>query len=139
MTDKTAETRKLVPDNQRIELTAKLFGSNFPLRLEPVIYTVASKMAPAYQGGFWQFWHYANGAFLMTPDDDRLFSASSMNGWQGELSAHALGFVACLTAFSHLSFSGDGTFPRECARQYHLLRQHLFCQDQAAAILAAID
>ena len=139
MTVKTDETPNLVPEDQRIKLTAKLFGSNFPLRLEPVIFTVASNMAPAYQGGFWQFWHYANGAFLMTPDDDRVFTAHSMNGWHGELSASGLGFVACLTAYSHLSFSGDGVFPRECARQYHLLHQVLFCQDELASVLSAID
>jgi hypothetical protein len=139
MTDKTDETPNLVPDDQRINITADLFGPHFPLRLEPVIYSTASRMAPAYQGGFWQFWRFGNGAFLMTPDDDRMFTAHSMNGWHGELSADALGFVVCLTAYSHLSFSGDGAFPRECARQYHLLRQHLFCHDELAAILSAID
>ena len=139
MTDKTDVTRHLLNEQERLDYTAELFGSHFPLRLEPVVFTVATKMAPEYQGGYWRFWRLSNGGFLMVPTDDRAFTAHSMNGWQGELSADALGLVACLTAYSHLSFTGVGDFPRECARQYHLLREIVYNHDEVAAILSSID
>lgn len=139
MTVKTDVTRHLLDEQERLDYTAKLFGAHFPLRLEPVIYTIAMKMSPEYRGGYWQFWRLSNGGFLMAPTDDRRFTAQSMNGWQGELSADALGVVACLTAYSHLSFTGSGEFPRECARQYHLLRELMYEHEEVSAILSAID
>ncbi len=60
------------------------------------------------------------------------------NGWEGHLSADALGITSCLYGYSQLSF-GDGDFAGKCAEQYHLLRAHMLDHAEAAAILAAID
>ncbi len=136
----TIVTRKLIPEDQRLKVTADLFGYHFPLALEPTIYTIASRMAPEYHGGFWQFWRFDNGAFLMTPDDDRIFTVQSANGWEGQLRGQGLGWVVCLTAYSHLSFSRNESLAKLCARHYHLLRPALFqLDDEVAAILYAID
>ena len=44
-------TRELVPENQRIAVTEKLFGIHFPLQMEPVIYGITDRMARDYNGG----------------------------------------------------------------------------------------
>ena len=132
-------TRKLVPEARRLSQTASLFGAHFPLQLEPVIYGITEKMAKDYCGGYWNFYALDNGGFYMAPDDDRVFSVSCDNYFTGELSADALGIVSCLYAYSHLSFNGTGTFPRECAQQYHHLRHFMFEHPEVSAILGAID
>ena len=137
--DTTTITRHLVPENQRVAVTAGLFGIHFPLRLEPVIYGIADQMSPDYQGGYWQFYTLSNGGFYGTPEGDQVYAARSLNGWQGELSADALGIVVCLTAYSHLSFGGPEDFARACAQHYHLLREYMYDRSELAAILAAID
>ena len=52
MTDSPSITRQLVPEDQRLAVTAELFGVHFPLRMEPVVYEITERMAPAYQGGY---------------------------------------------------------------------------------------
>lgn len=134
----TTVTRKLIPESQRLSHTAKLFGASFPMLFEPLVYQITGRMAKQYSGGYWLFYKLSNGGFYMAPDDDRVFSVSCDNCYSGELSAHALGIVACLYAYSHLSFGGNGAFPRECARQYHLLRYYMCDHTEVASILGAI-
>jgi hypothetical protein len=107
----TTVTRQLIPEDQRLSHTANLFGAHFPLQLEPVIYGITEKMAESYAGGYWNFYSLDNGGFYMAPDDDRIFAVSCDNYFTGELSADALGIVACLYAYSHLSFAGSGALP----------------------------
>ncbi len=131
-------TRKQVPENQRLQHTAKLFGVNFPMRLEPFVYTITDSIADEYDGGYWEFYELSNGAFYMAPHSDRTFNVTCENGFEGELSADALGIAVCLYAYSNLSFSG-GAFAETCVEQYHLLRDFMFEHPEAAAILGAID
>ena len=135
----TAITRKLVPEDQRLAHVEALFGIHFPLQLEPVIYGITDRMAADYRDGYWQFFTLDNGGFYMAPDDDQFFEVNCLNYWQGELSADALGITACLFAYSNHSFSGEGKFPRECARHYHLLREFIYAHAEVAAILGATD
>ena len=74
----------------------------------------------------------------MAPTPDRTFKVVCANGFDGELSADALGIVACLYAYSHLSFATGG-FAEVCACQYHLLRDFMMDHAEAAGILSAID
>jgi hypothetical protein len=135
----TPVTRHLVPEEQRLAVTADLFGAHFPLRLEPVIYGITARMAPDYHGGYWQMYTLDNGGFYMAPDDDRLFAVSCANCFTGELSADALGITACLYAYSHLSFSKYEAFTRNCAQHYHWLRSYMMVHAEVAAILGATD
>ncbi|TDG11655.1 antirestriction protein [Seongchinamella unica] len=139
MSDTHAIRSTLVPEDQRLDITADLFGAHFPLRLEPVIYGITDRMAPEYHGGYWHFYALDNGGFYMAPDNDKCFLVQSSNCWQGELSADALGITACLATYSHLSFSGDPVFSRTCAEHYHLLREFIYQHPEVAAILGAID
>ncbi len=131
-------TRLQVADDQRINITADLFGVYFPLRLEPFVYAMTSKLSDDYGGGYWQFYALSNGGFYMAPDGDGRFQVVSENGFECFMSADALGITVCLYAYSHLSF-GDDEFSEICARQYHLLRDYVFNHPEARSILAAID
>ena len=131
-------TCQQVADDQRINITADLFGVYFPLRLEPFVYAMTSKLSDDYGGGYWQFYALSNGGFYMAPDGDGRFQVVSENGFECFMSADALGITVCLYAYSHLSF-GDDEFSEICARQYHLLRDYVFNHPEARSILAAID
>ena len=132
-------TRKQVPNNKRIQHTAELFGANFPLHLEPLVYAITDNIADEYNGGYWEFYTLSNGGFYMAPHSDTPFNVSCENGFEGQLSGDALGIVACLYAYSHLSFSDKSGFDETCAQQYHWLRDYMLEHSEAAVILGAID
>lgn len=134
----TAITRQKVAEGQHINVTAKLFGSLFPMQLEPFVYSITGAIAGNYHGGYWAFYLLSNGGFYMAPDADRGFAVSCQNGFEGTLSSDALGITACLYAYSHLSFS-DNEFAGVWARQYHLLREYMLDHAEAGAISRAID
>ncbi len=136
MTDQI--TRQQVSDDQRISITVDLFGVYFPMRLEPFVYAMTSKLSDDYGGGYWQFYSLSNGGFYMSPDSDGRFQVICENGHECLMSADALGITACLYAYSHLSF-GDDDFSETCARLYHLLREYMLDHQEARSIFAAID
>lgn len=135
----TTITRKLVASNQRINHTANIFGIHFPLRLEPAIYRIAEMIAPEYSGGYWDFYALNNGGFYMAPNSDKPFQVICDNGFEGKLSADALGITVCLYAYSHLSFSDNQELAEVCARQYHWLRDYMLQHEEARGILGAVD
>lgn len=130
--------RRTLADGERADFVHAVFGLNFPLRLEPTVFSVADHLAEDYSGGYWQFYALGNGGFYMAPDVDHGYEVSCANGFEGTLSSDALGITACLYAYSQLSF-GEGRFAEVCAEQYHLLREHALDHPEAGAILAAID
>lgn len=132
-------TSHLVPEADRLAFVDKLFGINYVLKLEPTVFRFAEQLAaPIYNGGYWQFFALSNGGFYMAPRLSTIFDVSCENGFEGKLSADALGLVAFLYSYSHLSFGGDG-FAETCAGQYHLLREHMFGHPEVRSILGAID
>lgn len=131
-------TSNLVPDDDRVQHTAKLFDINFPLRLEPTIFDMAGRLAPEYRGGYWNFYALSNGGFYMAPRSNTLYAVSCDNGFEGKLSSDALGIAACLYTYSHLSFGGDALADK-CAQHYHWLREFMLGHAEARAILGAID
>jgi len=134
-----AVSKTLVPESKRLAITAALFGNSFPFQLEPAIFDVTGKLAPQYHGGYWTFYVLGNGGFYMAPDSDAGYDVYCPNGYEGHLSADAMGIVACLYAYSHLSFTAKPAFAAVCAEHYHLLREFVFEHPEARAILAATD
>ena len=137
--DPAPVTRQLVPEGQRLSVTADLFGIQYPLRLEPAIYSLTDQLTDDYHGGYWSFFTLSNGGFYQSPDTDQDYDVVCFNGWAGKLSADALALVVCLTAYSNLSFGADLDFARLFARHYHLLYPHLIEHPEIASILRAID
>jgi hypothetical protein len=136
-------TSHLVPDADRMTFVDRIFGIHFPMWLEATVFDMAARLAPEYYGGYWQFYALSNGGFYMAPKADTIFDVSCENGFEGQLSADALGIAACLYAYSHLSFddglTNTGEFAATCADQYHLLREHMFGHPEFRGILGAID
>lgn len=136
-------TCQLVPEFDRMAVVDKLFGLSYVLKLEPTVFQFADQLAADYNGGYWNFYTLSNGGFYMAPRSDAIFTVVCDNGFDGKLSADALGVVSCLYAFSNLSF-GDGltsnsTFAEACADHYHLLREYMFWHAEVRNILRAID
>ena len=128
----------VVPEADRMAFVDKLFGINFPMRLEPTVYDMAGRLAADYSGGFWEFYALSNGGFYMAPNTDTTFDICCENGFVGQLSGDALGIAACLYAYSHLSFKED-SFGATCGQHYHLLSEFMFEHREARGILGAID
>lgn len=137
--ERTTVTRALVPDDKRLSHIEALFGTHFPLLIEPVIYGITERMAEGYQGGLWQFWRLDNGGFYMAPDSDQIYQVSCDNYFTGQLSTDALGITACLYTYSHCSFSQDKMFGKLMSDHYHWLRAYMFEHPEVAGILGAID
>lgn len=131
-------TATLVSESKRMDVADNHFGIRFPIIMEPMIFQFASQLAPAYNGGYWSFYQLSNGGFYMAPHLEEPFAVIADNGYEGTLSADALGITACLYAYSNLSF-GDGSFGEKCGRHYHWLYEFAMQHLEAAAIRAAID
>ncbi len=132
-------TRNAVPTHRRTAVTAKLFGLNFPMKLEPLIFNLTDHISDNYAGGYWDFYTLSNGGFYMSPRNDEPFNVSCENGHEGQLSEDALGIVVCLYAYSHLSFRGQNGFDEICAEHYHLLREFALDHGESRGIFSAID
>lgn len=129
---------RVVPESERMAVVDKLFGIRYVLKLEPTVFSMAERLAADYHGAYWQFNALANGGFYMAPRGDTIFDVCCENGFDGKLSADALGLTATLYAYSHLSFGGDA-FADLCGNQYHLAREFMFQHPEARSILMAID
>ena len=139
MTTETTVTRTLVPEDRRLAVTAELFGTWFPMRIEPFVYTITERLTKDYHGGYCEFWTLSNGGFYMAPAADRLFHLICENQFEGDLTADALGITACLYAYSNLSFSGPDAFADVCFDQYHWLREYMMEHPEVREILGATD
>ena len=131
-------TRELVPEDQRMAITERLFGLHFPLQFEPVVYGITQRMAESYKGAYWEFYTLSNGGFYVAPVGDEVFHVTCDNMFEGDLSADALGITSCLYAYSHLSFAGDA-FAHNYADHYHRLRDFMMDHPEVRAILGATD
>ena len=130
---------RVISESERMQHVDHLFGIKYVLKLEPTVFQFATQLAaPQYNGGYWHFHALSNGGFYMAPRADTSFNISCDNGFEGTLSAEALGVTACLYAYSNLSFD-DGVFAQTCAQHYHWLREYMFGHAEVRSILRAID
>ena len=128
----------LVPESRRMDVADKHFGIRFPITVEPMIFQFASQLAPAYSGGYWNFYQLSNRGFYMTPSLEEPFAVIADNGYEGTMSADALGVTACLYAYSNVSF-GEDRFGEKCEKYYHWLYEFAMQHPEAKEIRAAID
>ena len=131
--------RQQVADKQRIQHTSDLFGIRFTLNIEPAIFSIAASIATEYNGAYWEFYSLNNGGFYMAPCSVEQYKVSCDNGFEGKLSADALGITACLYAYSHLSFTTNQALADICSNHYHLLRENMLEHAEVKSILSAID
>jgi hypothetical protein len=132
-------TRELVPEDQRMAITERIFGLRFSMELEPVIYNFTGRLSEDYKGGYWDFYTLSNGGFYLSLADERTYHVVSDNLFEGDLSSDALSITACLYAYSHLSFIGTVAFSDTYADMYHKLRQFTLDHQEIRKILSATD
>lgn len=136
-------TCRLVPESQRLAITAEFFGTYFPIRLEPTIYDFAGQLAAGYTGGYWDFLTVSTrdgDAFYMRPSGGGTYAVESPNGWSGTLTADALGICATLFAYSGLCFTAPDSMASILADNYHRLREFAMeHSDHAQQILGVCD
>lgn len=139
MNDNVAVFRSRVETSNRVRVASELFGYDFSLKIEPAVFSIADAQAINYNGGYWDFYTLSNGGFYMAPKSTDRYLMACPNQYEGELSGDALGIVACLTAYSHLSFSQRPGFAELCANHYHLLRDYISVHPEATEIYRATD
>ena len=63
------------------------------------------KICGNYTGGFWEFYELSNGGFYMAPNmtEACVISVPFGNGYEGNMSAEAVGITACIYAYCFLS------------------------------------
>lgn len=136
-------TSEVVADDQRMTVLPSLFG-RYLLGCEAAIYARTEKSCAEYKGGFWTFAALSNGGYFMYPDMGEGSSFSyevPENGWTGQLTAEAMGIVACLFVLSSLSCQlyERGLDNKMATENYHKLRDYALDHAEASAIFAAID
>ena len=128
-----------VPETERMDFVDKLFGISYVLKLEPTVFNMAGMLAAEYSGAYWEFFTLSNGGFFMAPrGEDTIFDVSCQNGFDGKLSANALGLASSLYAYSHLSFGGDA-FSELAATHFHWCRAWACEHPESSSLLACID
>ncbi len=132
-------TSAVVPEHQRVEITAALFGSRFPFQIEPAIFDFARDLSEDYGGGSWEFFALSNGGFFMCPRAPNRFHAESPNQNTATMSSEAFGIAVCLFAYSNLSFSSDLALSETVSEAFHRLRGFALDHANAADILRIID
>lgn len=136
-------TSTIVADDQRMTVLPALFGRHF-MRGEVSVYARTDKSCPEYKGGFWVYAALSNGGYFMYPNMEggSVFSYQvPENGWSGQLSAEAMGIVACLYVLSGLSclLFERGENNQVVSENYHKLRDYALDHAETAAIFGAID
>jgi hypothetical protein len=56
-------TRNAVSTHRRTQVTSELFGLNFPVKHEPLIFNLIDRIAENYSGGQWDSQRLSNDGF----------------------------------------------------------------------------
>ncbi|MBR8024569.1 antirestriction protein [Burkholderia cenocepacia] len=131
-----AITATIVPDERRMDILPRYFGSHM-IRAEVAVYTAMSSLCATYHGGFWDYVELSNGAFYMAPRlSDPLPITCDGNGYGGEMSSDAAGIVATLFALNAMAWSTEDAAFTDL---YHRVLAFVPCHAEAREIFAAID
>jgi hypothetical protein len=63
---------RLVPEADRMDTVDKLFGLQYVLKLEPLVFQFAEHLAENYDYGYWAFYCLDSGGFYMAPLEQRI-------------------------------------------------------------------
>lgn len=92
----------LVIDSKRMDMMPKYFG-RWMMKTEGNIYGWLKEICESYKGGYWDMREVSNGAFHGALAKDEGYSLSvDSNGFEGVLTTHATGIVACLFAYYYM-------------------------------------
>ena len=92
----------LVPDQDRFAFFQKHFGP-YLVEGEALVFTWMRRLAPEYNGGYWNFFELSNGGFYLALKNDKKKRFKMFSGYiESEVSADAAGVVATLYAINYL-------------------------------------
>lgn len=131
MSELNVITHALCPEKERMNFLPTLVAGNgrFVLAYEQTVYNFMNKFTQHYQGGYWDFVVFSNGARAMIfrlEYQTKVQCENDDNYFDGEMSLRALSLACNLMACSHLSFQAEGQTQEVLSRNYHLLRQVSF-------------
>ena len=127
----------IVPDARRMQFLPDLFGVNRMIAGERTIFSIMSQLDENYCGGLWDFLELDGKPLYMRLDGEGHIAIRwHGNGYAGTVSTDAAGIIACLIAFSNLSFD-DPT--DRMAEAFHRLREFALAHPEASAIFRATD
>ena len=127
----------VVPENKRLDMLPKYFGTALMSVAEASIYGTMEKLCDQYTGGLWEYFELSNGGFYMAPKTDEKFTLSvSGNHFKGEMSADAAGIVVCIFVMNAFCWK----YPSQDNNNlYYALRDYAIEHPEANLILSAID
>lgn len=124
-------THSLCPEKERLNFLPTLVAGNarFMMAYEQAVYNFMNTFTQHYQGGYWDFVVFSNGARAMLfklDEDTKVECENDDNYFDGNMSLRALSLACNLMTCSHLSFTAQGETQEVLGRNYHLLRQVSF-------------
>ena len=121
---------KPIPEERRAAYARKVFGSGYPLLVEPVIFAMADMLSPDYKGGMWLYCGICpEGTMYSYPDTDDTFRVVSPNGFGCTMSSSTT--PLCFSC-SRLSVFKDG-------REVGAATVRYFDVSRSETLLAGID
>ena len=96
------------------------------MQFENQLYNAMEKLTDAYEGGYWEMYELANGAFYMAPTCAKKYQISvAGNYFEGEMTADAAGIVATLMAVNALAWSSRKDFVSTCIMLCAIMRLNM--------------
>ncbi|MEX3840281.1 antirestriction protein [Paraburkholderia sp. BR10882] len=134
----------VVPTVERLAFLPKLFGVEFMMRAEAMLYNYAGQFAPdSYKGGIWDFYTLSNGGGYAAPrTPEQLNLNVDGNGFEGDMSADAAGIVFTMFVLNQLCYEAyqkDASLTEKLSGHYHQLRDFAKHHKEASSIFRAID
>ena len=127
--------RNIVHEEQRLDCRPRHCGRSF-MRFEQAVYSMARRLCPEYDGGYWDYYELSNGGWYMGLDSEEKFHVMwEGNYYEGDMSADAFSVTTNLYAYNVMFGSQDELF----VPAYHALREYAAEHTEAQEILAAID
>lgn len=128
--------RLIIDETERLDITARVFGTHYPFRIEPSIYRIASSLSADYDGGLWDFYELSNNGFFQSPPD-KDYEIVCQNGFEAVVPSIAFGIISCLYTYSTLSFKPE--LQELMSHHYYLLREYALDHHNSGLIFRAID
>ncbi|MED7793134.1 antirestriction protein [Klebsiella aerogenes] len=142
MLNTTPRTVLNVEESDRLSFLPHLFGEDFMLA-EAMVYALASRYMPDYQGGFWHFIRLPDGGGYMMPDGDRFLVVNGENWFDRTVSADAAGIILTLLVLNRRSWThhdcGNAAMTRLFMQREAQLWDFIDTHPECNAIYAALD
>lgn len=136
----------IIADDQRSEFLPNFLMNNTLaiIKFEALVYDYTRSSTPEYNGGYWEFVEFENGAKAILFNDSKKVPCSNDGNWfEGEMSLLALSLASNLMACSHMSFVTQGDLQQRVSDNFYLLREvaseHEWFKSEAPSIFAIID